>query len=218
MGPQDFVSAIKSVPGMTTPTSSIPEVANFFRSRFQGAVSGRGGNALGSWAAQTADDEEEARKRAAQERIQSLQDQMDPSKYKQLRKDDGGFAFYSPDGKEIDIDTYAKRTGQRRVDVLSDSENPIDQQYIHDWKNMNAVAQAVWNNDQMTLNAVKDMMGLQDVRPEELMQRLMQQYPHMYGRGKYQDTLKNWGKPLFQFDIGDPTTWSASGGGGEFNL
>lgn len=148
-----------------------------------------------------ADEEERRRQQAAKEQQMRMELENDPSKFQKLRKDDGGFAFYDPFGKEIDIDTYSKKTGQSRVDVLADSENPLDQQYRADWIKANEVGQAIYNND---IEAIQKYMAEE---PEafsrgksyqSIMEQLIEKYPHIYGRGRYEDTMKSAGKPLFR--------------------
>lgn len=57
-------------------------------------------------------------------------------------RDDGGFGFYGPDGKEISASQYANNTGQKLTDILKDSQNPIDVRYIKDQKAMTDYLQA----------------------------------------------------------------------------
>jgi hypothetical protein len=210
---QQFSQAILNGVGQAAPSSYIPEIANAMRSQFALGGVASAGKGMSAVSSQIADDEEKRRQAARQQQIQALQDKMDPSKYQKLRKDDGGFAFFDPEGKEIDIDTFSKRTGQRRVDVLKDSENPIDQQYIHDWSTMNDVSQALYTGDRTTIEALKGQypeLFSGGVTPQVMAEKLMKQYPHMYGRGSYQESLGNLNKPLFRFRTDD---LYGSGGG-----
>lgn len=148
-----------------------------------------------------ADEDERRRQQAAKEQEARASILNDPSKFQRLRKDDGGFSFYDPEGKEIDIDTYSKKTGQRRVDILKDSENPIDQQFIRDFDMTDQVSQAIYQNDMETLKQY--MTDYPEVfqsgaSQQGIMEELMRKYPHIYGRGKYEDTQKNASKPLFR--------------------
>jgi len=125
----------------------------------------------------------------------------DPSKYQRLRKEDGGFAFYDPSGKEIDINQYAQATGARRVDVLKDSENPLDQQYIRDWSVLNDATQAMTSNDIPKINEyIKRYPGAfkGGTTPQAVMEQLIQKYPHMYGKGSYEQSKSNFQNPLFR--------------------
>lgn len=216
---KQFADAVLKGAGAPTPASYIPQIAQFFQGRFQGAPVARAGAALGGAATLQAQEEEERRKAAEAARIRQIQDQLDPSKYEKRRKDDGGFAFFSPDGKEIDVDTFAKRTGQRRVDVLKDSENPVDQQYIHDWSTMNDITQALWSNDQIAIQGLTQAGVIKpNQRPEDLAKKLIEKYPHIYGKGNYEKSFRNLGSPVFKLRVDDPMSWGGGSGAGGFQL
>jgi phage tail protein X len=211
---QQFVQAAN----VQAPASSVPELQNFFKSAFMEGNVKRGLQAGGALSGQRAKEADEADEMARKKQIAALQDQADPSKYQKVRKTDGGFQFLDPNGKEIDINTYAQRTGQRRAEVLSDSENPIDQEYINDYNNMNELAQAFYNNDTATIQAYQQANpGLANRKPADLMSELIRKYPHIYGRGGsgaqgYQQTLKN--RSMQIFSPGALGGGAASTGGG----
>lgn len=211
-GIQQFSQAVISGASQPGVQGSNPLINNAMAGSFKLAGMKRAGNAMGVVANQQADEEEKRRQAEQQRRIQELQDQTDPAKFKQLRKDDGGFAFYDPSGKEIDINTYAQRTGQRRTDVLQDSENPIDQQYIDDYVQMNDLNQAVWRGDAAAIDEYKMLYpdlfkGDKSPTPEDVTKKLLEKYPHIYGMGNYQKSYSNLGKPVFRQSGG-----SVSGG------
>lgn len=210
-------AAVLSGANQAGPASSIPELANYFGSIHRNNFLKSATPGIGSLAGQRAEDEARAAEAARRERIQKLQDMLDPGKYEKQRKEDGGFSFFDPSGKEIDISTYVRRTGQRRADVLKDSENPIDQQYISDWSQMQTVMQGLWNNDPIVKELVSKRPELKG-SPDEVSRRLMKHYPHMYGLGAYRQTLNNWNRPLFNFKADDPTSWGGGGGGGGLSL
>lgn len=68
---------------------------------------------------------------------QKQEDMSDPKKYRQVKKDDGGYDFFDPEGNQVDIATLTSRTQTKAGDWLSDSENPIDMQYLAESKNLN---------------------------------------------------------------------------------
>lgn len=197
------------------PSSYIPEVQAFAQAgSIEDAVKrgiGAGGVVSGQ-KAKEADEADAAARAAAAARIK---EKMNPANFRKERKADGGFSFFDPDGKEITINDYASVTGQRRAEILSDSENPVDQEYISDYKNMNDLAQAFYNNDQATIKSFTDANPeLAGRKPADLMSELIRKYPHMYGRGgaggqAYQQTLKNRGTQIF-----NPGALSGMGGGG----
>lgn len=198
--------------GIETPRTSIPELAPFFRSSFQLPAVRQGGQAFGTVAGERAEQEREAAAASRKARVSQLQDMLDPSKYEVRRKEDGGFDFFDPTGKQIDINTYTKRTGARRVDILKDSENPIDLQYVHDYSNLQGIMGALYNNDKATLNEVKKRVG-GNVTPEDLSKKLMFRYPHLYGLGSYGETQKYRNQPLFNFDLTNLYSTGGSSGG-----
>jgi hypothetical protein len=196
---QQFVQAAN----VGVPTTSVPEYADYFKAAFMEPEVKQGIQAGGALSGQRAKEADEADEMARKAKIQELADQADPSKYQKVRKADGGFQFLDPKGTEIDINTFAQRTGQRRADILKDSENPIDQEYINDWSNMNDLAQAFYNNDTATIQAFQQANpGLAGRTPADFMSELIRKYPHIYGRGgngadAYQQTLKNRGMQIF---------------------
>lgn len=203
-----FAQAIQAGAGIQAPETSIPELAGYMRSRFTAPLVGSAGAGLGAMAGVKADQEEKAAERARQAQIQKLQDKLDPGKYRKERKDDGGFSFYDPEGNEIDIDTYAKRTGQRRVDAIKDSENPIDLQYINDWQNMNDLMQATYNGDEDRLSEFDERY--RKMKVQDLGKELINRYPHIYGMGQYERSLQNLNNPVFRksaFRSGGGSDW-----------
>lgn len=208
---KQFLQAVQN--GAGAPASSNQALANSFAGAFNDSSTKGAYGAFATSAAQNADDDRKAREAARQAQIQKLQDGMDPSKYQKLRKDDGGFQFLSPDGKEIDIDTYAKRTGQRRVDVLKDSENPLDQQFIYDWSQMNDLNQAIWSNNTEAMDTFPQ--EFRSLTPEQINKKLLEKYPHIYGMGNYEKSYSNLGKPVFRAsDEQNQRSQRSSGGQG----
>ena len=136
----------------SSPLGSFPELAKLYQSTFQLPQSTAGAGALGNIAKQQVEEQ----KAAAQARKQQLANKLDPSKYEVRAKDDGGYDFFDPEGNQIDIATYAQFTGKRPVDVLKDSQNPIDVQYVEDYKNLQDFMQAVVNQRTEVVKAFTD--------------------------------------------------------------
>lgn len=201
---KQYTQAILQGAQADAPASSIPELSQAMRGSFRASALERPGKAQEVAANEQAKRDEEASREAFRKKQQQLADMLDPGKYEKRRKDDGGFAFFDPTGKEIDIDTYAKRTGLRRVDILSDSENPVDLQFIDDYTMMNELNQAAWRNDAATLSEFKSMypslFSDKGKAPtiEELNKRMLEKYPHMFGRGQYEISRRNLGSPIFR--------------------
>lgn len=195
---QQFSQAILSGAQQAAPSSYLPDIANSMRGSFNAAAVSRAGKAQGAVASQMAEDEEKRRQAA----LKAAQDRIDPSKYQRIRKNDGGFAFYDPSGKEIDIDTFSKATGSRRADILKDSDNPLDQQFLDDYTTMNEINQAIWRNDSATIQEYQsvfpELFKNGNPTPEQVNRLLLEKYPHVFGMGNYQKSLSNLGNPVFR--------------------
>jgi hypothetical protein len=167
-----------------------------------------------------ADAEAKAAEAARQSKIQQLQDMSDPNKYKAIRKNDGGFDFKDPAGNPIDINTYAQRTGISRADILKNSDNPVDQQFVNDYNNVNTVMQAAFNKDQATVDEFKRQNNVPANMPinDYLKNVLIKKYPHLYGLGSYGDTVKNFGNPGAAFSTNNIGSSGGSTGAGDFQL
>lgn len=212
---KQFTDAILQGANLSAPASSIAELGNSMRGAFRASAVARPGQAQGVAAATQAEEEERRRKEAAEAAARKLQDKLDPSKYQKIRKEDGGFAFFDPDGNEIDIDNYAKKTGYRKVDILSDSENPVDLQFIDDYQQMQKLNQAVWSGSDEIEDFKMDYPelfsgGNGSPTPQDLNKKLLEKYPHIFGMGNYETSRKNLGSPLFRINSGG----SMLGGGG----
>lgn len=165
-------------------------VNNFAASSFRDSLA-QPAAGVGNAASQVASAEEEAAQRARQAEIQKLQDKLDPSKYKMVRREDGGFGFYDPDGQQIEISKYAEVTGQRASEILKYSDNPFDQQYVNDYENTRDLINAIQNGDNDKVSAYKaNNKAIGKQKPEDVMRELIRRYPHIYGQGKYQDSYK----------------------------
>lgn len=169
--------------------SNAPELANLYKSTFQlplvTAASNAAGNTASAIVAQ--------RKAEAAAALQAAKDRQDPSKYQQIRKDDGGYAFLDPSGKEITAQQYADITGKDPAGVLKDSRNPIDQAFVSDYNSLQQYFQDKINArfDQTaadraaaTEQAVKDAYGVDLAGQDhnQVVQTFMNSYPTVYGR------------------------------------
>lgn len=126
----------------------------------------------------------------------------DPRNYRVVPKEDGGFDFFDPEGKQVDIATYAKITGQNPVDIIKDSKNPIDIQYVQDYNNLQGFMEAVTSQDTKKVDAyVANEPALEQYRKNKgglhnLLEQFQQNYQRYY-------------VPRSQ----DPRAWGASPGG-----
>lgn len=163
---------------MASPIGSYPEIAKAYASSFEAGdrglrVAGDKYN-TGVTVANQRD--------AASSKLSMLKDMKDPNKYKKVRKEDGGFDFFDPTGKQVDIATYSRNTGIRPSDVLGDSENPIDIQYLRDKDNLQKYIQAYYDKDEETINDYKkNEPRLANIKtPDELIKLFKQSYQRYY--------------------------------------
>lgn len=117
---------------------------------------------------------------------------LDPSKYQQIPKDDGGYSFLDPLGNEISAHDYARVTGQSVDKILADSENPIDIGFIQDYSNLQDYINAKINssNDEESRalaeqieQTVRDQYGedMSKMEIQDVLKRFQRAYPTVYG-------------------------------------
>jgi hypothetical protein len=143
---------------------------------------------------------------------QRQMDVADKSKYRRIRKADGGFDFVDPNGKQIDIATLSKLTDTKPEYWISDSENPTDIQYIEQKKHLDTYLQAKLGGDQKTVNAYEATdPALQSYQgkggPHQLIQDFYDHFKRYYSP---QDWGANNGDNMFH----TPDPYGLSGGGG----
>lgn len=169
--------------------SSAPELALLHQSGFQLPQS----NAATGAQAYNTNVTVANQKQAAQAHVEALKarakeiaDATDPKNYTVKRKEDGGFDFFDPKGQQIDIATYTSKTGQKASDVLKDSENPIDIQYVADKKNLEDLINAIVNKDSAKLDSYKQLAeaeGISDLtkmKPQEVIDQFKKHYERYY--------------------------------------
>lgn len=121
---------------------------------------------------------------AIEKKVNELKSLTDPNAYKKVRKQDGGFDFFDPQGNQVDIATVADRTGTKAGDWVSDSENPIDIQYNNDYKNLQGFMDAVLSKDQAKIDQFTstDPNLQQYISGRGGIDRLMQEFKKAYQR------------------------------------
>jgi hypothetical protein len=183
----DLRAAVLGSSDIQTPTSplgSFPELSQLYQSSFQLPQATGAANILTNQAQQQV---AEAKAAAAAKK--------DKSKYQRVKKKDGGFAFYDPDGNEISAYDFANATDTNPTDALKDSENPIDIGYQQDYKNLQDYMSAKLNSKQDEESAkiaqdiearVKEAHGidLSSLNPQQLIDQFKQAYPTVYGGKK----------------------------------
>lgn len=69
-------------------------------------------------------------------------DMADPSKYTREVNNSGGYDFFAPNGKKISAQDYASVKGQHTTDVIKGSQNTTDQEFLQDYKEVQAIGEA----------------------------------------------------------------------------
>lgn len=116
----------------------------------------------------------------------------DPSKYKQVQKADGGYAFYDPFGNEISASAFAAIHNSTPADILKNSQNPIDKAYIQDFnqlqnyinnKNNAKNDPAARSAAQATETQIRKVYGIDihQQNPLQVIQAFQMAYPTVYG-------------------------------------
>lgn len=151
---QTITGADAAVGPINNTLGASPELINYLSAGRGANLALQGAGALSHQAGtiadnQAAQDEYSRRKQISdiKDQISSVQDLQDPSKYKQVLKADGGYDFFDPLGRKINIQQYSQATGKQPKEVLSKSENSLDKQYLSDHKQTQDVVNALMNSD-----------------------------------------------------------------------
>lgn len=164
--------------------SSAGEISKLNQSSFQLPISNAITQGQGSIVDTTVANQKIVEKAALEAQMQKEKDLSDPSKYQQIPKDDGGYTFLDPSGKEISAFQYARVTQQDPTKVLAQSQNPIDQGFVNDYNNLQDFLTAVRNNDTKaiddTIKANPDLNNYKKDIPG-LIDRFKQHYPTVFG-------------------------------------
>lgn len=175
---------------------SVPEVSGYYgpeRDAAARAVTSAGGNYNTNVAA---DNAAAAAKAAAEAKLKEAQDMQDPNKYQQVAKQDGGYTFLDPSGKEISAWQYARVTGSDPAKLLSQSQNPVDIGFVNDYKNLQDYITAKVNakNDPSGAGATASQIegivqkqygvNLAKMNISDVIKRFQQAYPTVFGLHK----------------------------------
>jgi hypothetical protein len=177
-GLRDAVLGATNIQAPASPIGAFPELAQMYQSSFQLPQSGGAAGILTAQADTAVAQQKEAAKK---------------KNYQRVKKKDGGFAFFDPDGNEVSAYDYANALDKNPSEVLADSENPIDLGYQQDYKNLqdyiNSKLNAKFDEKSRTKaekieQQIRDNYGIDvnKMKPEELIERFKQAYPTVYGR------------------------------------
>ena len=196
--------------GAPSPFSDTPEVDALYAPEFAAVTSNAATKAPAYNDAVAVANAKAAQRAALEAKAQAQADLADPSKYQRLPKDDGGYSFVAPDGKEISAYDYARITGNSIDSVLKDSLNPIDVGFQQDYSNLQKFLTAVSSGDTATANSfIKQAPELERYRNDVqgLMDKFRQAYPTVFGQGGFQ------GKGTAGQPLGSSLVPSVQGGG-----
>lgn len=159
---RDSLLAAGSAPTSTaqvnvSPTTApqIANIQNMYKSNFgAGLASASLGAAGGAAQAQAGQEDANARMRLQEEEdkykdlLQTEADKTDPTRYRAVIKDDGGYDFYDPEGSQIDIKQYSQATNKHITDVLKNSQNPEDRNFVNNYKNVQDLVEILAAGDE----------------------------------------------------------------------
>ncbi len=196
------LDAANNTQAPASPLGSFPELAKFFANTFQSPTRQAGlsayatnndinvGNQRAGAASAVA-----AQRAALADKLNRL-DPSNPDNYQKIAKNDGGYDFLDPAGNKLTVQQYAqaqsKLTG-KQVDpsqVLSDSKNSLDQQYVNDHTNLEklinySLGGDVKKRDDLALQLggqpLVDLVKKGKITPDQLIKQFMSYYPHIYG-------------------------------------
>ena len=181
------LGATSNTPGATL--GGYPDIAQYYAPEIAAANSNAQVNAQGYNDAAQVANAEAARTAALQAKAQAAADLADPSKYQRLPKEDGGYSFLDPAGKEISAYDYSRITGNSLETVLAGSLNPVDVGFQQDFSNLQDFMNAISGGDKKKvkkytgatpelLNYEKDIPGL--------IEKFKRAYPTVFGLGGFQ--------------------------------
>lgn len=232
-----FANAISGVSSAGAPTdnplgaSQNALFQNFLRSSFQLPLSGAAVGGLGAnEAINTANAEQAAaldrQKKAAElkDKTDKLKDALEGKNYQVVKKDDGGFDYYDPLGAKINLMQYTKATGKSPADVLKDSDNSLDRQFVADYNNLQTLTDAYLNKDWSKVDKVGASLGLgsgqlkkalesNKIKPDDLFKQFISYYPNVYTGQPQGQTGHVRANNEPAFNLGQ-----SSGGGGGINF
>lgn len=148
-------------------------------------------------AAQANIDEQNRQNAAASAKVeadaaaQRKADEQDASKAQMIMKPDhSGYYFYDGTGKQLNINQFSLLTGKRPDEILADSDNPRDQQFVNDYKTMKAISNAWVNGDTQTLQKYRaadpskfNTIVSQYKTPADMVKGFMSFYSDYYANG-----------------------------------
>lgn len=222
---QRFASTIQGIDSIGAPSSNPMGAAysglyqNLLKSSFQMPLAGAAASGMNADqsikvanAEAAAEEARAARVAALKEKQQKLKDALEGKNYQVVKKDDGGFDYYDPLGQKINLMQYSRATGKNAADVLKDSQNSLDRQFVADYNNLQDLTNAYLNKDWKKVDKVGQTLGMKNpgdlrklletnqVKPEDLFKQFVQYYPNVYTMQPGGETgrVRGGNEPVFQ--------------------
>lgn len=182
----NFSDAIANGAGIGAQFTGDQDVANFFQAGFAADATRDGVGALADTVSVEADNAERARRAALQQEIDDLNGRLDPGQYTVTPTDSGGLSFTNGAGEEVSARDYAALTGQTLAEVLRDSNDPNDIQFVQDYNDVNELVRAMVTQDTEFLAQLKTFdpdryEALIDRSPEDIRLAFQTYYGSYYG-------------------------------------
>lgn len=168
------------------PTASMKTIADYYQIPREQALNVAQTQAQGNIAGQQV----AAQKYQTGVKIQNLQDQLNPSKYR-VTQDPGsqyGVNIMDSLGNKVDLGTYVNLTGSNPAEVLSKSTDPGAQQFVQAYNNFEDLMQttlAASSGDQEAKIKLGEYYsanpGLEKMKPQDVSNLFMQRYGQFFG-------------------------------------
>lgn len=181
-----------NAPDATTPApifSQDPEfssaVQKYYSAPFRLGASDAATGALVGAAGDITQQREAAARAAHSARIKAIEDMNDPKKYQKVKKPDGGFDYFDPLGKKISVATYARVQGKNPQDILKDSENELDKQFLQDYERVAELRRIRATGDVEALKKIEKKYpgtskAIEGLTADQLAEDLFRNYPNIF--------------------------------------
>lgn len=137
-----------------------------------------------------ADSAAQSRVSEIEDRIKTLKDEQDPSKYYLRLREDGGFDYFNPKGEQISLAKYSLATNKTADEILKKSGSNRDKEFIDRQEILNQIAEARYYGDkEKELELVKKYSGgdaeiekaVKTSTVDDMVRKLAQQYADVLG-------------------------------------
>ena len=189
---QQFASAItgaatEEAPGASPmgETQEIQNIQQMHTPRFQAQATGQAADALGQQAAVEGQHAQEDAEIARAQETAELEDKIDaltnPDRWEAIPIQGGGYDFRDGTGEPVTPVEYARATNQRVTDIIGDSQDPLDQEFLRDYE------------------FVKDLGDVFARGNREDYEQMKEKYPEMWERSQTPEDYDTYDDLLYDF-------------------